>query len=170
MHSAVSHHVQITWNPRNAKKPFLPWESWYGKSRFKASTISADPRATGHAGQSDTVWPFLLFHTISHQVIYPPDMNFEDDLAKVSLTGGSVQRAGRWEAKQDNSIFRVMEMPVHSSVPRWCSKLEIWYPLRGEKGWYMVKIMQTKDMILGRVWNWVVCSTCCCNFEGKTRC
>ena len=48
-------------------------------------------------------------------------------------------------------------------------KLEIWYPLRGEKGWYMVKIMETKDMILGRVWNWVVCSTCCCNFEGKTR-
>lgn len=54
--------------------------------------------------------------THTDEVIYPPDMNFEDDLAKVSLTGGSVQRAGRWEAKQDNSIFRVMEMPVHSSV------------------------------------------------------
>ena len=59
-----------------------------------------------------------MFHTI--QVIYPPHMNFEDDLAKVSLAGGSVQRAGRWEAKHDNSVFRVMEMPVHSSVPR-CS-------------------------------------------------
>ncbi|CAE7211202.1 shop [Symbiodinium necroappetens] len=54
--------------------------------------------------------------THTDEVIYPPNMTFEDHLAKASLTGGTVQRAGRWEAQQDNDIFRVMEMPVHSSV------------------------------------------------------
>lgn len=54
--------------------------------------------------------------THTDEVIYPPNMNFEDHLAKEALTGKSVQRAGRWEAFADNAIFRVMEMPVHSSV------------------------------------------------------
>jgi len=54
--------------------------------------------------------------THTDEVIYPPNMTFEDHLAKTSLTGGTVQRAGRWEVQQDNDIFRVMEMPVHSSV------------------------------------------------------
>jgi len=54
--------------------------------------------------------------THTDEVIYPPNMNFEDHIAKTVLTGGSVKRAGRFEAAQDNSIFRVMEMPVHSSV------------------------------------------------------
>ncbi|CAE7223572.1 shop [Symbiodinium sp. CCMP2592] len=47
--------------------------------------------------------------THTDEVIYPPNMTFEDHLAKTSLTGGTVQRAGRWEVQQDNDIFRVME-------------------------------------------------------------
>lgn len=54
--------------------------------------------------------------THTDEVIYPPNMNFEDHVAKASFTGQAVKRAGRWEGGQDNEVFRVMEMPVHSSV------------------------------------------------------
>lgn len=50
----------------------------------------------------------LSSQSTQDEVIYPPDMNFEDHLAKASLSGGEVQRAGRWEGREDNSIFRVM--------------------------------------------------------------
>eukprot|EP00929_Paragymnodinium_shiwhaense_P073081 TRINITY_DN3714_c0_g1_i1.p2 TRINITY_DN3714_c0_g1~~TRINITY_DN3714_c0_g1_i1.p2 ORF type:complete len:241 (-),score=57.77 TRINITY_DN3714_c0_g1_i1:326-1048(-) len=55
--------------------------------------------------------------THTDEVISPPNMNFEDDVAKVAFSGKTVKRAGRWEGKQaSNEVFRVMEMPVHSSV------------------------------------------------------
>eukprot|EP00929_Paragymnodinium_shiwhaense_P032711 TRINITY_DN1809_c0_g1_i1.p1 TRINITY_DN1809_c0_g1~~TRINITY_DN1809_c0_g1_i1.p1 ORF type:complete len:330 (-),score=41.79 TRINITY_DN1809_c0_g1_i1:870-1859(-) len=46
--------------------------------------------------------------THTDEVIYPPDMNFEDNVAKTAFAGKAVKRAGRWEGKQDNSIFLVM--------------------------------------------------------------